>query len=131
MQVVTGVGGQASHITGPQVLQTKPAGGPGGEMQGLASPSSWGSAPGHAQQPVRSLAMVQSAGLAHSSPSRQLPGLLGSGAAMRDGGGGNMQFSDAQRSAAGHAAITAGRNSSPDGTRHGSLDMDAALTAMA
>ena len=54
--------------------------------------------------------MVQSAGLAHSSASRQLPGLSGSGAAMRDGGGGNMQFSDAQYSAAGQATITEGRN---------------------
>jgi hypothetical protein len=100
-------------------------------MQGLVSPSFWGTTSGHAQQNLRLLAMVQSAALAHSSASRQLPGLLGSGAAMRDAGVGNMQFSAAQRSAAGQAAITAGRNSSPDGTRHGSTDMDAALTAMA
>jgi hypothetical protein len=60
-------GRHASHITSPQLLHAKPAGGPGGEKQGLASPSPLGTGSGHAQQYVRLLASEQSAAVEHSS----------------------------------------------------------------
>jgi hypothetical protein len=121
--------GQGSHITKPQRLHTNPTGAPGGEMHGLTTASVLGTAPGHPQQPVRSLATVQSAALTHSSASRQLVGLVGSATAILDKGAGCTQFNCAQRPAAGHAAMTAVKAWSPYGTRHGSEDRDAVLTA--